>query len=246
MAKQTLLDMVQNILSSLSGSKVNSISDTEEAEEIAEIIKETYFDLFSNKDTPEHEELIKLEGLSDINKPNYLKVPVSVEKFKLLKYDISEDSSIRYRDLTFVQPPEFLDIVLSRNTEDSSTDAIEDTSGIKLPIRNDKMPDLYTMFDDEHVVCDSYDSTVDSTLQASKTLCLAKVEPVFTISDNFVPDIDSNQFPLLLQESKAMAFALHKQTQVPKLEKRIRKNKQRLINDLHKNKQGSIVPDYGR
>lgn len=246
MPKMTLLEIVQSILSDIDGSEVNSISDTVESEQIASIVRDTFYDLTTNKDTPEHEKLVQFEGLSDITKPNYLKVPVNVEKFKVLRYNVSESGDTDYRILKFTPPENFLDRTLAQDSSDANVEKVNDFSGIPLLIRNDRMPTYYTMFDDEHVVCDSYLKTIDTTLQQSKTISLAKVSPSFSISDSFVPDIDVNQFPLLLQESKAMAFALHKQTSVPKLEKRIRKNKQRLINDLNRNKQPYTGPDYGR
>ena len=42
MAKMTLLAMVQDILNDMDGDEVNSISDTVEAEQVAQIIKTTY------------------------------------------------------------------------------------------------------------------------------------------------------------------------------------------------------------
>ena len=45
MAKLTVLEIVQNILSDLNSEEVNSISDTIEADQVAEIVKTTYLDL---------------------------------------------------------------------------------------------------------------------------------------------------------------------------------------------------------
>ena len=43
MAKLTLLDMTQNILSALDSDPVDSIDETVEAVQVAELIKEAYF-----------------------------------------------------------------------------------------------------------------------------------------------------------------------------------------------------------
>ena len=45
----TLLEMVQSLLSSLEGDNVNSISDTQEALQVAQVVKDTYFSLISRR-----------------------------------------------------------------------------------------------------------------------------------------------------------------------------------------------------
>mgnify|MGYP000149502562 CR=1 FL=1 len=57
------------------------------------------------------------------------------------------------------------------------------------------MPSFYTSFDDEHIVMDSYKSSVETTLQNSKTQAYGVVYPTFTISDTFTPDLDDTLFP---------------------------------------------------
>ncbi len=52
---------------------------------------------------------------------------------------------------------------------------------------------------------------MDTTLQTSKTLCYGQIIPTFTLEDSFIPDLDDTQFPLLLNEAKAIAFVELKQ-----------------------------------
>ena len=54
MAQRTLLRLVQDILSSLDSDEVNSISDTPESLQVANIVRTTYEDLVSLLDLPEH------------------------------------------------------------------------------------------------------------------------------------------------------------------------------------------------
>ena len=75
MRKMTLLEMVQNIASALETDEVNSISDTTESLQIAEVIRETFDELFTNTDVPEHMGLVALESVSDLDSPNYLRIP---------------------------------------------------------------------------------------------------------------------------------------------------------------------------
>lgn len=51
--KMTLLEMVQDILSIGDGDVVNSVSDTEEAEQVSLIIRDTYFQLLQWEGVPE-------------------------------------------------------------------------------------------------------------------------------------------------------------------------------------------------
>ena len=57
MPKRTLIDMVQNIMSSMDSDTVNSITDTTESSAIADIIETTYYDLTTNRVIPEHKEI---------------------------------------------------------------------------------------------------------------------------------------------------------------------------------------------
>jgi hypothetical protein len=78
--------------------------------------------------------------------------------------------------------------------------------------RNDLMPRVYTTFDDHTFLFDSYDSTVDTTLQQSKTMCMGVIYPQFLLEDTFTPDLDASQFSLLKNRAKVRAFAELKQT----------------------------------
>ena len=52
--KRTLLSMVQSILSDMDSEDVNAISDSIEAQQVASVIEDTYFNLVSARDIPEH------------------------------------------------------------------------------------------------------------------------------------------------------------------------------------------------
>lgn len=76
----------------------------------------------------------------------------------------------------------------------------------KFLYRNDLTPTYCCVLSNLYVIFDSYDNTQDSTLQGSKTLCFGQVVPAFQMVDTFIPDMDSQQFPLLLNEAKTLAF----------------------------------------
>ena len=82
MAKMTLLDMTQNILSALDSDAVDSIDETVEAIQVADLVKEAYFDIMSQRDWPFLFQLSQLTGLSDVNNPTKMLLPATVNKVK--------------------------------------------------------------------------------------------------------------------------------------------------------------------
>jgi len=220
MAKLTLLALVQNILYDLNSDNVNSITDTLEATQVAHIIKTTYFDLIADNTIPEHFSLGTLTSLSSLTYPNYLQVPSSVVSIKWIKYDTHTVTSpqIVYTPIVYKNPEDFIAMSLSNDSTASNIQTVTDSSGVKLLIRNDKFPQYYTSFDDEYLVFDSYLATTETFLTSSRSTIWANYEPVFTLSDSFVPDLDSNLFPLLLAEAKSLAFVNNAQASNPKIE----------------------------
>jgi hypothetical protein len=113
---------------------------------------------------------------------------------------------------------------------------------------SDKAPEYWTCWNDDTILFDSYDATVDTTLQKVKTLCGGEKGVVFTLSDSFTPDLDDSQFAMLLNESKALAWAELKQTVHAKAER----NSRNLQISALKNKRAVggrnqvQSPNYGR
>lgn len=87
--------------------------------------------------------------------------------------------------------------------------------------KNDRQPEYYCVISNYYIIFDSFDYTQDSTLQASKTLCYGWVMPEFLMEDTFIPNLDEQQFPLLLNEAKSLAFLELKQIAHPKAEKEV-------------------------
>ena len=251
MPKMTLLEMVQSILSDMDSDTVDSIGDTVESGQVAQIVKDTYYTVISHLEVPEHNGLLQVTGLANSAKPNYLKLPDSVAYIKWLKYDkrTTTDTDKNYVTVPFVPVEDFLDRVLQRKESDSNVVPITDFSSASLLIINDKHPEFYTSFDDEYLVFDSFDSSVDSTLQQSKTMCYGKVEPSWTHTDTFVPDLDAQFFPYLLSEAKAASFVNLKQVSNAKEEGRARRQLTRWQHNKHRTTNKNKTdwqPNYGR
>ena len=248
MAKKSILDMTQDILSDMNSDEVSSITDTLESLQVAQIIKSTYEDMMSNKNWDHLRKLTQLNASGTTSRPTHMKVEENIKEVVSLSYNKqnSTQTSPRWQEVEYMLPDDFLRYTNSRNSDNSDTDEIADVSGVELLIKNDKAPQYYTSFDDEYIVFDSYDSAVDSTLQANKTQVVAYVMPTFTLSDTFVPDLPAEMFSVLLAEAKSTCFARIKQMPDGKAEQQSRKGRSWASQRAFQVAGGWNFPSYGR
>lgn len=246
--KMSLLDMVQDILSDMNSDEVSSITDTLESLQVAQIIKSVYYELISRKNWPHTRKLLQLTPSGDSTKPTHMSVPDSIKEVVEINYDKRKttDTSPKWRRVEYLHPDEFLRYTNGRNSSNSNIDEIEDYTGVELLIRNDAAPTYYTSFDDENLVFDSYDNTVDTTLQETKTQVIAYVIPTFTLSDTFTPDFPAEAFAGLLAEAKSVCFVRIKQMPDAKAEQQSRKQLGWLSVKNWQVDGGWRFPDYGR
>lgn len=209
MAKKTLLKLTQNILSSMDGDEVNSINDTVEAQQVAEVIGTVYDDMADGSNWPHLHKLSTLENVGDTTKPTHMKMAEGVKELTSIKYNIRKVTADRdsYTRIKEVSNETFLSRVNSRNSSKDNVITVTDFDGAKMLMLDDTAPTMWTSFDDEHIVFDAFDKAVDSTLQGSKTQLLAFFDPTpFSLTDSFIPDLPSEAFTALLAEAKSTAF----------------------------------------
>jgi len=241
--KRTLLQIVQNILSDMDSEDVNSISDSIEAEQIASVVRDVYYNMVSTRMIPEHQELVKLVSLSSSSRPTHFQVPDSVKRIDFIRYNVSTTSDTEFKEIQYIEPLLFLTL----HQDGTNVDTVYDVNGnTPLLIRNDQMPTYYTSFDDLHIVMDSYKSDTDQILAENKTQALGHKIPTFTISDNFTPDLDEVLFPYLLAESKSTCFSLFKSGVDQKIEQAARRQKSYMQSDMYRVKKENKRPYYGR
>ncbi len=235
--KRTLLEITQSILNDLDSEPVNSIFDTEEAQQVASVVRDTYFNIIAAREHPEHDELLKLTALSDSSKPTVFEYPENLKEIRVFEYNGKE---VYWKD-----PLKFLDSL--PNSGDADTlDFTHPINSVSLTIRTNKDPRYYTSFDNEYIICDSYDSAVDTTLQESKSRCWGTKYPTFTMSDSHTPDLSEVMFPYLLAEAKSVCFSVFKSGSDPKIEQAARRLKSYVQNDRYKTKQSNKRNLYGR
>lgn len=248
MAKQTLLDMVKDVLSDMDADDVNSITDTVEATQVAQIFKTTYYNIIDGKDYAFLYELFQLDSSGDDTKPTHLKIPETIIDLSWIKYNCKETVSAKdfYKKIIYKKPEDFMEIVDVRDSKDSTVDVVVDNTGIKLNIYNDRAPQYFTSFDDENLVFDAYNSGIESTLQTNKTQCHGKRSVTFTIADDFTPDLPTQMFSYLLAEAKSTAFLTLKQMPNEKAEATSKIQKRRMSQEAWKISNGIHYPNYGR
>jgi hypothetical protein len=247
-AKQTLLAIVQDILSDMDSDEVNSVSDTSESLQVAQIVKTTYEGLMVSRYWEHLRTLFQLSSLADTGKRTYLQIPESVMEVELFKYDKRTDGQTdsKYTEVTYLPPDEFLLLTNARNLDSSNVDSATDASGIVIKILNDHSPTYWTSFNGDLVVCDSYDSAVEGTLQGNKTQLFGLRETPFTISDSFIPDLPAEAFPYLLSESKSICFERVKQLPSAKEEQRAMRQSRHLRRKNWRASTRTKYPNYGR
>ena len=234
MAKMTLLEMTQNILSAMNSDEVNSIGDTVEAMQVAEEIRTTYYELYSNRDMPELEGLIHLDSdydpfLQNPSRPNTLRLPSDVPRVKWIKYlDFRGTNDPSYKTIEYLEPEEFIKRVIEMSTSNYGIYTLvplTNESDLLYSIAADRCPRFYTIFNDNDdvLVFDSFDSENEDALVPSNSLAWGFKEPEFKLEDNFIPNLPPNLFPHFLAEAKSSCFITIKEVANSKEEQRARR-----------------------
>lgn len=249
MSKLTLLEIVNDIANDLDTDPVNSISGTVESSQISQIVKTVYFELIANRNWPHLKRTMQLEASGDTAKPTHMKMPVLTKELLLVNYNkkkLNDLTRDRFSEVKYLEPDQFLDNINSRNVNESNVIRVTDFGGAPLYIRNDTQPTYYTSFDDEYLVFDSYDSNIETTLQESNTQAVIYVEPTWVHSDDSIPDLPSEAFPLLVEEAKSTAFVVIRQSSNAKAEQKARRQNAWLSRKSWKIQGGVRYPNYGR
>jgi hypothetical protein len=234
MATMTLLEMTQSVLNAMDSDDVNSIDDTVESVQVALIIKESYFDLISQRNWPFLGTKFSMTGLADVTRRTYLQLLDTYSKIDWVKYNGVE--------VDYLDPKDFQDMldqrVVTANVVDSN----------KFVINRDPM--YFTTFDDELFIFDAIDLSVDTTLQTSKNTCFGTRVPTWTHDDAFIPDMPAKMFPTLLSESKSTAFINLKQQANANEARKAQRGRNIMQNEAWRNSSGQAKwntrVNYGR
>ena len=240
----TLLDMVQDIMNDTDSDPVNSISDTVESEQVAQIVKTTYYELLEAKDWGRVRKMLTLTETS-ASTPTVFTIPVTVSRITDIKY---QDENEKWNDVTYREVEDFNELVLGNiSTTSNVTQETIPNSDLTIYVRNNVMPTYWTSYDDNSIVMDAYKSTVDTYLKQANLITWGEVFPAWTASDTFVPVFPDTQFSYLLAEAKKRSFQLLKQAVSPTVQEQARRGQVRSQGIKAWKQNGSPErPDFGR
>ncbi len=243
--KYTLLEMTQTVLSSMDSDEINSIDDTPESKQVVQIIKTVIDDLTSRGDLASNKTPFNLVPSGDVLKPVLMHKPSTIDRVEWIKYNCldAEDIDPVWNDMRYLPIEDFIIFTHQYNVSENNVDSFDYTSDgftFTFNFRNDTAPQYYTSFNDSDIIFDAYDSEVDATLQASKTLCFGSKRTNFEEVDEFVPNLLPQQFALVINEAKSLAWAELKQMPHAKAEVSSRRNWR------HLQKTRQTVPDGTR
>jgi len=211
MARVNLLFLTQNILSAMSSDQVGSIDDTEEARQVAEIIHETYDELMATRDWPHLESVGKLDGVADNDVPTMMRIPEKVDDVYWIKYDKSteEQDYTVFEDVQNISPKEMMDIMQDRRSNSEDVQVCTSPNffdGLEFNVTTNQPPTYWTSPDNWTIIFDSYNKDVEDTLHSARTSFGGVWETTWLSTDDFVPDLPSKMFPMLLAEAKYVAM----------------------------------------
>lgn len=358
MAQPTLLEIVQDIASSLSSDSVNSISDTPESLQIANIVKRTYYDLTARAELPEHYQLFQLNASGSTLQPTVMTCPSGLTRIDWVKYynndggafqqsqygayshglnvDLQNNSNsnitgqavvaaqssigtnvlffsatpswvtvgqtvvdqnaptaipanttvvsfnlvsvtlsnnlvalvhagdtinftpiptvLFYEDIEILSIKDFIDYTDDFNPQDGDVFGYAfkpnpSIGAMNLRYKNDKKPEACCVIQNNWVLFDSVDQSLESTLQTNKTMCFGLYVPPFQMVDSWVPPLDDMQFPLLRIEAQSKALAELEKRSDPKVEMEARRqwsNLQKVKSFVNRPTFFNELPSFGR
>lgn len=224
----TLLEYVQDIMSDLDMDNVNSIDDTIESLQVAQIIKSTYYELIDGKNWENLKKLFLLEtntDLGDCSDPTYtteatceansgtwsprnsfLRLPAEITEVFWIRHNNRRTTGTKdaYQEVDFLYPDEFVELLNNRDSSASNIEVSKDATGVELLIRNDHPPGHWTSFDDEYIVFDAYEADFEDPMSGANTQCYGLHRPSWTAEDGFTPAIPLDAESLLLAEAKSV------------------------------------------
>lgn len=356
----TLLDMTQSILAAMGSDQVNSIGDTVESTQVAECLRQTYYNMLGRYDLPEHNQLTQLVTSTNPTQPTLMTIPDGITRIEWVKYFDSNPSDSQqvdqfgsfshglnvdlvlsnppwnttstttntlalgaqtftvntglnilpaqsafcftgaiaagansmsgtvtsynsgtgvlvlnitqvngtgtfsswvitnnpgsvfgpgYKDVPLIPFDQFIYMVSQFDPSENNVgtynltvvdNATNVSQQYKINFKDDHQPQYCAVLSNFWVLFDSYDSTQDTTLQASKSMTMAWNVPAWTMADTFIPNLQEQHFPLMLNDAKSLAFVELKQMPHQKAEDEVA----RQLVSLQKWKAISGKPSY--
>jgi hypothetical protein len=231
--KMTVLEMAQDILQSMESDEVTTIeypADSSkvgsiEGEQVAAIIRNTYYDVCGRRDW---KFLWQTWKPSDFYDKVFMTLDDNIGYLRDIRYNKVDSDSPTVNNWSYVyhlDPNDWLDRSFKLDNTDSNVEEVTDpVSGQVYNIVNDEHPKYWTQLDSGFLVFDGYDSSVDASgLEVANTMGIAKIMPTFEMRDDYIPPLPADMFPYLLAEAKVTCFYELKQMENAKEVQKSRK-----------------------
>jgi len=222
MATKTVLEYVQACLSTMDSDAVDAISETAEASQIANLLSDCYYELLNRQEWAFLKGPVSLTALGDTTKPTTFTIPSGLRHLTKVWYNVSTDGGMERRELKFIDPETFLSTYVA-GAAGADKLLVNEGTQLQFYIRTDRMPSVYTSFDDKRIYCDSIDLSIDTTLVTSKISGYGVVIPVFDIDNGFTPVLPEHMVQLLQSTLNASAHIYFKQQASAPDEARVRR-----------------------
>jgi hypothetical protein len=248
MAKMTMLAIVQDILNDMDGDFVNSIDDTEESMQVAQIVKSTYNAMMSNRNWAHTRHPIQLTPTSNLAQPTHVILPDNVKELYFIKYNVSayDVTKTQFNPVKYMEPDEFLQVTNYYNTDEGNVLTVLDDSGISVQVMNNVSPTFYTSFDDRTLIFNSFDNAVESNITSHRMQAMAYVMPNLIVEDSAIPDLPDDAFSMLVESAKSKASWKLRQVADPAAQAEAKRQTKWLARNHRRVNNKLTYPDYGR
>lgn len=244
--KQTLLGIVQDILSDMGSDRINSIGETEESNQVASVVKHTFFEMITRKDWPHLRRAAQLSNVNNSLFPTKMLIPTDASRLDYIAYSQQRQlgDNITFKQMSYMYPDEFLTYTGRRNPDNDNVIKVDD--GLTYYIYTDAPPTYYTSFDDKHIIFDSWCDTLSTTTTAEFSQVVFYESVDWTTTDEFVMNLPAEAFPMLYAEAKSTCFLELKQIVNSKAEQQAVRQNYVMGQRNWAVKGGVRYPNYGR
>ena len=251
MAKITLLEIVQDILSDADSDDVNSINDTVESDQCARLVRDTYLQICDLHDI-EYTKKVDTLNASSATTPTVMTRPAGFHSIEFVKYNVKTTAGgdQDFARIHYMEVEDFLERAHSLSVSDTNVQEMTLSTGLIIPIYNDRAPKYYTVMDNgaDELVFDAFNSALETNLQESKSLIYGTQRPSLTLADSSTLDLPEHLETLVKREARAMFFDLYKDgatREIDRTRRRAEVRAQRHRN-IVKNTDNDNIPNYGR
>ena len=134
MSKKTLLEIVVEIANDIDTDSINSINDTIEAQQIAEIVRSTYQAIISNRNWPHTKRLIQITPSGDNLKPNIMTIDEKIKELISVYYNKAKqgETRLRYEPVKYIEPDDMLRLMYGLNSDETNVTTVDGGNGCLL------------------------------------------------------------------------------------------------------------------